>query len=113
MKITDWLTPIHRKFRGEKIRLFFNEMHPHPSDTLLDAGGGSGISGEFLEFYSYFRKVTILNKQPSKFDPKIRTTLQEIIADGCFMPVSANTYDWVFSNAVIEHVGNANASKCL
>jgi hypothetical protein len=33
------------------------------------------------------------------------TNLQLIAADGCALPFESRAFDWVFSNAVIEHVG--------
>lgn len=112
MKLTRWLRPVHRKFREEKINLFFRALCPTPTDTLLDVGGGAGIIGEFLDLYSYFRKVTILNIHQMQIDATEGDTMIElIVGDGCSMPFMQQSFDFVFSNAVIEHVGSWRSQK--
>ena len=37
--------------------------------------------------------------------------MQWVIADGCALPFKSASFDWVFSNAVIEHVGDWEKQK--
>jgi len=74
-------------------------------DSLLDVGGGLGIVGEFQRLYESFDTVTIANlrTQPSRL---IHAHVRLVAADGCALPFKPCAFDWVFSNAVIEHVGS-------
>lgn len=113
MKLTNWLKPVHRAFRETKIRMFIEKIRPVSSDTLLDIGGSTGITGEFLGLYSYFNKIVILNLRPVNPIVEIDTKSDLILADGCFMPFLSYSFDFVFSNAVIEHVGPWQRQKML
>ncbi|PYU78783.1 MAG: hypothetical protein DMG50_26195 [Acidobacteria bacterium] len=89
-QILRWLKPIHRKLRREKVDLFLRLVGDASArDTLLDVGGGAGIDGEFLGLYQIPTSICVKTVQ----------------ADGRNLPFKSKSFDWVFSNAVIEHVG--------
>lgn len=91
--------PLHSKLRQEKVQLFFDTFRPNRTDSLLDVGGSPGIGDEFSALHSYFDDVSLLNIR--KVDhPKA------ILGDACEIPLADKSIDWVFSNALIEHVGN-------
>jgi ubiquinone/menaquinone biosynthesis C-methylase UbiE len=97
--LADRLKGLHRKMRQQKIDLFLATCTE--CGTLLDLGGGTGIAMEFLPLYEAFREVHTVNLSvplqglpPSTF----------VIADGCMLPYRDQQFDYVFSNAVIEHI---------
>jgi Methyltransferase domain len=96
------LLPLHCKARQRKLDLFFQTLRPAASDTLLDVGGGAGMDGEFGCLYSFFENATTLNLAPCA----ARKVKHFVLGDACEMPFADKSHDWVFSNAVIEHVGN-------
>lgn len=103
-----WATPIHRKYRKEKCALFFSLLLPSPGDSLLDVGGDAGVlSGEFARFYRFFGRVEVVNTRPQSFSDAAFRHVSFSIADACALPYSSRSFDWVFSNAVIEHVGDS------
>ena len=106
MILTGMLRPVPRKLRGEKLRLFFREMRPTRENTFLDVGGGLGIAGEFTSLYSFFDRKVTLNIRRMDFQTEVDTLLEQIIADGCRMPFASRSFDFVFCNPVIEHVGS-------
>jgi len=104
--------PVHRKMRNQKIDLFLNFAGIPPSRArLLDVGGGPGVDGEFLRLYSNFVEVVLVNLNTHAFEPPNGISTQWVIADGCRLPFASRSFDWVFSNAVIEHVGDWEKQK--
>jgi len=101
------IAPIHRKFRTQKCDLFFNRLRPRRGDSLLDVGGGTGIHGEFGRMYRYFSVVQVINLDPQVIEEEGLEHVKCDMADGCCLPFRNRSFDWVFSNAVIEHVGGA------
>ena len=98
--------------RDQKIDLFLNFVAGPPCQaTLLDVGGGPGADGEFLRLYSSFAEVVLVNLNTHAFDPPDGRCIHWVIADGCRLPFESGSFDWVFSNAVIEHVGDRNKQK--
>jgi ubiquinone/menaquinone biosynthesis C-methylase UbiE len=101
------IAPIHRKFRSQKCDLFFDALNPRRGDSLLDVGGGTGIEGEFGRMYRYFAAVQVVNLDRQVIEEKGLEHVKCEVADGCSLPFRNHSFDWVFSNAVIEHVGGA------
>ena len=101
-----WIAPVHRMLRAEKCEIFFAALDPSPYDSLLDVGGSAGISGEFAKLYRFFRDVRVVNPhtQSSSYDSLGHVQFET--GDGCALHYPDRSFDWVFSNAVIEHVGD-------
>lgn len=93
---------LHLKMRREKLHLFFSLVGDASGESLLDVGGAAGYGGEFEEFSRRFGFTCSLNLTASWLKG---TTGYAVIGDGCQMPFRTGSFDWVFSNAVIEHVG--------
>jgi hypothetical protein len=109
--ILGMLEPLHRAFRLQKVECFFRELHPGWEETLLDVGGGTGIIGEFKPLYKHFRSVQVVNLDRRFISDEEFPNVAVSMADGCALPYSDQSFDWVFSNAVIEHVGGLARQK--
>lgn len=99
------IRPLHQRFRKRKIDLFLKLVRGRAS-RLLDIGGAPGIAGEFLGLYRCFENVVVVNLAEQRMELESHPSLQIIIANGCNLPFSSRSFEWVFSNAVIEHVGD-------
>jgi ubiquinone/menaquinone biosynthesis C-methylase UbiE len=108
LKLTD---PLHKTFRAQKVDCFFRELRPRFEETLLDVGGGIGIVGEFKPLYKHFRSVQVVNLDRMSIPDKEFPHVTVSNADGCNLPYADRSFDWVFSNAVIEHVGGPERQK--
>jgi len=105
--------PLHEMLRGKKVDIFMGLLNGDVSGSLLDVGGDAGITGEFLRLYSAFNHVTVTNisMPPHLRNPKKASGPDIVIGDGCSLPLGTKSFDWVFSNAVIEHVGGWERQK--
>jgi SAM-dependent methyltransferase len=98
--------PIHHHLRSGKAEKFLKLLSTTEVGTLLDVGGGTGMNGEFVRLYKKFCSVTVANLDPPDHKIDCSCDFRIIIADGRSLPFENRSFDWVFSNAVIEHVGN-------
>ncbi|HEY7304150.1 MAG TPA: methyltransferase domain-containing protein [Bryobacteraceae bacterium] len=88
-----------RHFRSHRMRLFEKKFEITPHTRVLDVGGSPLI----WEFATVRPRLTILNF-PSALDH--RSAVNDLVAaDGRMLPFRDKTFDIVFSNSVIEHVG--------
>jgi ubiquinone/menaquinone biosynthesis C-methylase UbiE len=101
------IAPIRRKLRAQKCDLFFDVLRPRRGDSLLDVGGGTGIVGEFGRIYRYSTSVRVVNLDPQVIEEEGLEHVKCDVADSCSLPFPDHSFDWIFSNAVIEHVGGA------
>jgi len=105
--------PVHRILRGQKIALFLSFVGREREEHLLDIGGGTGIDGEFLSVYGHFLSVTLVNLEPQTLHADSARKCRMVLGDGCQLPFPAHSFDWVFSNAVIEHVGDRERQRAF
>ena len=79
-------------------------------ESVLDVGvtadRKNDASNFFEKLFPYPEKVTALSNQDASWMEDMYSGLQFVQADALDMPFENDTYDLVFSGAVIEHVGN-------
>jgi hypothetical protein len=74
--------------------------------TLLDVGGTPEIGGEFDSLRALFVKVLVVNPDRRFGAVPMAPNVTFEPGDGCALPYVDDSFDWVFSNAVLEHVGD-------
>jgi len=106
-----------RVSRGRKIKLFFDQMKPSATDKVLDVGGqvetGNSSSLQLADVFPYKNNISIVNISPEhiKLISKVYPMMDARVGDACNLPWPDNHFDIVYSNAVIEHVGNFEKQK--
>jgi hypothetical protein len=96
-----WFNAISQHFRGKRMQRFASEFAITPETRILDVGGVP----DYWITLAQRPRVTLLNMPRTK--PELSTAESWVAGDGCCLPFRDQSFDIVFSNSVIEHVGNA------
>jgi len=114
---------ISRLFRGvlhasrkKVFERFIEYMEPQSDDVILDLGAAGDYYGEqpfFEDHYEYEHNIIGVNVNINEL-----TSLKSkykgiplVLADGCCLPFKNKSIDIIFSNAVLEHVGDLRKQK--
>lgn len=104
MNIHRLYEPFFRVYRSRRLRLFHGLFAPGGNETLLDVGGSSYFWTLCKGLDLPIPRVTILNlgAAPPGLDPLTKW----VTGDARALPFADCSFDYVFSNSVIEHVGD-------
>ncbi len=97
------------KVRKQIYLNFFQKLKPSSTDLVLDVGVSAQdhpASNFFEQYYPWSHNLTALGLGDFKVLEKIYPGLSYIKGDGKHLPFPDKHFDWVFSHAVVEHVGN-------
>jgi hypothetical protein len=101
--------------RAEMFAIFMKACMPTSSDTVLDAGVTADqkmdSSNFFEQAYSFTQNITALSDQNASWMETIYPGLKFVKGDVKRIPFENESFDWVFSSAVIEHVGDFSEQK--
>jgi hypothetical protein len=92
--VANWLG----RFRARRMRLFGETFHVSAHTRVLDVGGTASV----WQLLPVRPRVTILNMPRAAPE---RSGFDLVFASGCALPFADQSFDIVFSNSVIEHVG--------
>ena len=101
--------------RQRKLQLFLDVLQPTAETSVLDVGAdelgfgerdGCGTLNFFEEMYPWPERITALGVQDGAGFGARYPHIRYVQGDACALPFADGEFDIVFSNAVIEHVGD-------
>jgi hypothetical protein len=98
-------TALSRNFRRRRMSRFLREFAITPETRILDIGG----TPECWELIDERPRLTLLNTPRAKDD--LCGAAEWVAGDGRALPFRDGAFDIVFSNSVIEHVGDAASQQ--
>ena len=98
-------TALSLHFRRRRMRRFVREFQVTSQTRILDIGG----TPDCWELIAEWPRVTLLNTPRAKDD--LRGAVSWVAGDGRALPFRDGAFDIVFSNSVIEHVGDAASQE--
>jgi len=111
--------------RRRKLRLFLDEMRPTAATTVVDVGVdevgfgedggqlGCGTHNFFEALYPWPAQITAVGLHDGSGFRAANPTIAYVQADGTALPFDDGAFDVYFSNAVIEHVGDAERQRAF
>lgn len=90
-------------FRKRRMRRFMREIPLGPDTTILDVGG---FPATWEAVPKLECRITILNIDPQAASAPRAEKYDIVIGDGTALPFADRSFSVVFSNSVIEHVGD-------
>src|SRR6185437_10609540 len=104
---TGRLARFQQSFRAKRMRRFLLAFPQAGKSRILDVGG----TAEIWEMTPGVAGRIFLLNMPRAAEDKEITTAEVIYGDGCRLPFADAAFDIVFSNSVIEHVGDSEAQQ--
>jgi SAM-dependent methyltransferase len=99
--------PVMAYFRRKRLAELLKIYPDIENYSVLDVGGRPFIWNLLKEYYNVTPKHLVLLNTPAEAALPESEDYSVKIADGCNLPYGDNSFDLVFSNSVIEHVGQA------
>lgn len=101
---------LFRCFRPRRLRLFYELFGVHGGTRILDLGGGRYFWELVLAEGLPVPRVTIVNIHAP---PAGAAGFAWVVADGRRLPFADLSFDVVFCNSVIEHLGDSESQRQL
>ncbi|MGQ0560340.1 MAG: methyltransferase domain-containing protein [Gemmatimonadota bacterium] len=109
LTIHDVAAPILNRFRRRRMQKFVHMFGVDETTEILDVGGNT-MNWEFVSVRPH---LTFLNIKMEFVGSRLTVTDQVIVGDGCQLPFADWSFDVVFCNSVIEHLGDIARQRQL
>lgn len=100
---------IFKTFRKKRFAQFLDRIQPRPQERILDLGGYPATWEGQEQIAAEIHIVNVHEITP----PAKAAHFHFHVADGCALPFPDQSFEIVFSNSVIEHVGDFERQKAF
>jgi hypothetical protein len=112
---------VSARSRRRKLDLFLETMRPTPETTVIDVGVSDGGYGEdllgtanfFEALYPWPERITAVSTQHLTVFRQAFPKVTAVRADGRALPFADDRFDVGFSNAVVEHLPDAESQRAF
>ena len=104
-RLAHWLTALSLHFRRRRMQRFARECSVTSETRILDIGG----TPDCWSLLTVRPRLVLLNTPRAKDD--LASAADWVAGDGRALPFRDRSFDLVFSNSVIEHVGDAASQR--
>lgn len=112
--LTGYVNRLLYRIRSEIYLILLKELNPDSNDKFLDVGVSDdehSVSNFFEKEYPYKDNITALGLGDFYHLEKQFPGLKYVKGNGKELPFKNDSFDYVYSHAVIEHVGNSDNQK--
>ncbi|MFQ5662250.1 MAG: class I SAM-dependent methyltransferase [Terriglobia bacterium] len=111
-----FFTYLHRRSREKKYWLFWELLQPTPATRILNVGASGrtiGLQEQFETFYPHSARVVGGGLSFADVEDYARSfaEVRAVVFDGCALPFANQSFDIVYSNAVLEHLPTWEAQR--
>jgi hypothetical protein len=99
------MTSLSRRFRRRRMQRFLRECRITADTRVLDIGG----TPDTWQLTGIRPRLVLLNMPRARAE--LAGAVEWVAGDGCALPFRDGAFDVVFSNSVIEHVGDAASQQ--
>ena len=92
------------KRRAQVLSRFLETMNPSPTDICLEIGGPTYAMSEVTTKFHQYLVVNMDAHWISSNSTYYSGSYHPLVADGCRLPLKDASVDFVFGNAILEHV---------
>ena len=109
MNIHNIYAVIFKIWRVKRHQVFLNKVKPKLTDIILDVGG---TRQAWVNYGAQpCKKIISLNIEHGNTESPEGYDIECVVGDACELSYSDNEFDIVYSNSVIEHVGDYERQK--
>lgn len=101
--------PLQSLSRQRKYSLFMEKLKPRSNDLILDLGGSDG--SYLVSYYPWPGNITLMDIEIPRLSKSSST--KKICGNALTLPFDNNSFDIVWCNALIEHVGDFRYQRIL